>query len=260
MNYGLHLSAAGVLSNLYRQDLYANNLANIETIGFKPDSVTIRQRPPERIEGAHAFTEPQWLLERLGGGLLVNPTNVSLAQGNLNATEAPLDLAIEGEGLFVVGRPGETDPTELRLTRDGRFSRNQTGELTMASTGMTVLDDRGRSLVLDANGQITVGSDGTVTQNDATIGRLRLVAVDSENLTKAGTNLLRLRDGVSANAALRDPTGTIRQGFIEASAVDPIKTLTKLIGATKTSQANAKLMQYHDFIMGQTIGTFGRVA
>ena len=76
MNYGLYLSASGVLTNLYRQDVFANNLANSETVGFKPDSPTVRQREPEAIEDNLGLGASQRLLDKLGGGVLAGPQSI----------------------------------------------------------------------------------------------------------------------------------------------------------------------------------------
>ena len=69
MNYGLYLSASGVLTNMYRQDVFANNLANASTVGFKRDLAAISQRDPESIEGGHAMQWRNDLLDELGGGV-----------------------------------------------------------------------------------------------------------------------------------------------------------------------------------------------
>ena len=70
MNYGLYLSASGVLTNLYRQDVFSNNLANVETVGFKQDLPSIRQRAPESIEQQFGSDVSKRLLDKLGGGRL----------------------------------------------------------------------------------------------------------------------------------------------------------------------------------------------
>jgi flagellar basal body rod protein FlgG len=267
MNYGLYLSATGALSSLHRQDVLANNLANVETVGFKPDMVLTRQRPPQRLEGSATFTEPQWLLEQLGGGHLTEPTRPALArQGALTATGNPLDLAIEGRGLFVVSAaPGDAGPAgaaDLRLTRDGRMTVSAGGELVTAGSGMPVLDADLKPIRLAGAGPVEVRSDGTILRDGAAVARIRLVDVDGAALHKAGSNLFRLAEGGGA-AALQGAapaTGSIRAGFVESSAVDPIRALSDLIATTRAAQANMRLMQYHDFIMGQAINTVGRVA
>ena len=121
MNYGMYLSAAGVLTNMHRMDVMANNLANLGTVGFKADEVTFMTRAPERLDpGALSMmggepADPQWMLERLGGGQWAAPSRIDLRQGSLQRTGGNLDAAIEGDGFFVVG--SEDAP---RLTRDTR--------------------------------------------------------------------------------------------------------------------------------------------
>jgi flagellar basal body rod protein FlgG len=257
VNYGLYLSATGVLTNLHRQDVLANNLANVETVGFKPDIVASQDRLVGRLAGGDARFDPKLELERLGGGHLLHPTRTSLEQGALQATGGTLDLAIDGDGLFAVaaGRDGTGD---VRLTRDGRFTLTADGELVTAGSAHRVLDVNDRPIRLDAAASLRIGRDGTIEQNGRTVARLKLVSSDARGLVKAGRNLFRATDG--GPPAPEPASGTIRQGYVEASAVDPILTLNALISATKAAQANARLMQYHDHIMGQTINTFGRVA
>jgi flagellar basal-body rod protein FlgG len=255
MNYGLYLSATGVLSNLHRQNVLAGNLANVETTGFKPDAVDARQRLPQRLEAGGDLSAPKWMLEQLGGGHFVQPTRVDLAQGPLQPTSNPLDLAIEGDGFFVVdpGRGGEG----LHLTRDGRMTLGTGGELVQATTGRRVLDVNGRPIRLNGRGPVDIDSTGAVTQDGAVVANLQLASVDASHLRKVGQSLYRVKDtGVTAKAA----SGSVRQHHLESSAVDPIMTLNDMIAATKGAEASAKLMQYHDHIMGQVIGTVGRVA
>jgi flagellar basal body rod protein FlgG len=269
MNYGLYLSATGALSSLHRQDVLANNLANAETVGFKPDLVFTRQRPPERLENPGAFVEPQWLLEQLGGGHFVEPTRAALSrQGAMTATGNTLDLAIEGEGLLVVAGNGTPGPADLRFTRDGRLGRNAAGELIMTSSGLRVLDQDLAPIRLAGTGAVEVRHDGTIMQGDRVLATLRVVAIDARDLTKAGANLFRLSDDAAAQRgtqrggipAARDAAGVIRQGFVEGSAVDPIMALHHMTAASRAVEANMRLMQYQDFIMGQAINTFARVA
>lgn len=111
MNYGLQISASGVLTSMYRQDVLANNLANMSTVGYKPDVPTTMLRDPARIEDDLGFMPSNDLIERLGAGVLSAPNRVSFAQGALETTNRPMDLAIEGDGFFVVrndsgGGPG----------------------------------------------------------------------------------------------------------------------------------------------------------
>lgn len=259
MNYGLYLSAAGTLTSLHRQDVMANNLANVNTVGFKADDVHFRARLPERLENpiASAPTDAQLLLEQLGGGTFADPTHTSFRQGDLNRTSNPLDLAIEGDGFFVVSNSQTINAQSIRFTRDGRFARNTQGELIMAATGMRVLDVDNQPIRLDTAGAVQIAADGTIHQNGQTIAQLQIGTVaDKSQLAKEGANLLR----PAAKVKPQDASGSVKQGFLESSGVDAILAMNQMINASKAVQANATMMQYHDNILGQAINTFGRVA
>ncbi|MCZ6735296.1 MAG: flagellar hook-basal body protein [Planctomycetota bacterium] len=258
MNYGLYLSAAGVITNLHRQDVLANNLANVNTVGFKPDTVYTRQRLPERQEAALPI-EPHWLLEQLGGGQAANPTYLSLRQGNLLETGNDLDLAIDGDGFLVVRTTSGTGNESIRLTRDGRLTLNANGELILAATGMRVLDVNDQPIRLDGAAKVEIKSTGEVIQDGQVRATIQITSpADPTRLTKVGDNLLRLS---SSGPIERAPAGgRLVQGHLEASAVDPIMALNAMISATKAAQGNIKMMQYHDHLMGQAVNTLGRVA
>lgn len=257
MNYGLYLSAAGAQSASHRQDILANNLANMNTTGFKPDFVVNRERLPARLEQSGSFAEPKMLLERLGGGLLVEPTRVDLTQGSLDSTGNDLDLAIEGDGMFVVSAGG-SGPDDLRLTRDGRFTLSPTGDLVMTTNGLQVLDENNLPIRLDPTTSVSIDANGSVSQNGRAVARLQVIDVQSEDLAKVGENLLRFADG--ATPSRMPASGRVQQGYVEQSAVDPVSTLNDMIKATKAANGNMKMIQYHDFALGQVMNTFARVS
>lgn len=255
MDYGLYLAASGALQSMQRQDVMANNLANVTTIGFKPDLVTAQARLPERLEnpGEHADADPRTMLERLGGGVRTAATRIDDRQGPLERSGGTLDFAIDGKGWFAVGGAGAD---ELRLTRDGRFTRNASGRLVTAGTGLDVLDAKGRPITLDASGAVTVDVSGAIRQDGAVVAQLMVLEPPAERLVKTGDNLARVE-----GTWKRTPgTGSVRQGWLESSAVDPVLALNDMVNASKAGQASLKMMQYHDHILGQVINTFGRVA
>jgi len=258
MNYGLYLAASGALTSIHRQEVITNNLANATTAGFKPDLVYARQRLPERLESG-AATDPQELLERLGGGTALMPTVLDLSQGAVTETSNKLDVAIEGEGFLVVRTGRGSDPGDIRLTRDGRLSINAGGELVMTATGMRVLNTADQPIRLDRTGPVEIRPNGDVAQGGRVQATIQLAAPQAPgDIVKAGDNVFRHRSG--GQIARRPAGGRLLQGHMEASAVDPITTLKDLVAAVKSIQANIKMMQYHDHIMGQAVNTLGRVA
>lgn len=259
MNYGFYLSAGGVFNNMHRQDVLANNLANVRTAGFKPDSVYMRQRLPARVEAPQTYTDPQWMLERLGGGRLLEPTHTNFSQGGLESTGNDLDLAIDGEGFFMVASDGDGPIAErIAVTRDGRLTLNTAGQLITVAGGLPVLNGDQEPIEVDRTLPVEVRDNGEIVQAGEVVDRMALrLPQDLTSLHKLGDNLYRL-DGPAAMMA--DAPGRVRQGYIEGSGVDPILALNAMIGASKSLGANAKLIQYHDHITGQAVSTLGRVA
>src|ERR1700733_13419075 len=106
MLYGLYLSATGVMTNSYRQDVIANNLANSETIGFKKDLTMFKQRLTAAQENPNDQDATDKQSESLGGGTLAMPTLVDLTPGDMASTGGNLDAAIDGSGFFAVDDHG----------------------------------------------------------------------------------------------------------------------------------------------------------
>ncbi|MEM7228550.1 MAG: flagellar hook-basal body protein [Planctomycetota bacterium] len=249
MNYGLYLSATGVQTSLHRQDVHANNLANVQTIGFKPDAVYTRERLPERIESNDPWASPMELLEQLGGGHLANPTRTLLTQGSLEPTGAPLDVALDGEGFLAV----QSGNGETLYTRDGRLNLNADGELVLASNGMKVLNAQNRPIRLDPTAQLTISQDGAIQQNGTEHDRLSIMdAVDPAAVRKQGQNLYVIE-------SVRLGTAQVQQGYTETSAANPIQALMSMTNAAKAVSANARMMQYHDHNLEELFGRVARV-
>ena len=132
MNYGLYLAAGGTMTSMHRLEVAANNLANANTTGFKPDLAVSQARLPARLNDAAMAAPPRELLEQLGGGHWLGASRFDLSQGPLEATDNALDVAIDGEGFFVVASDGQS---QALLTRDGRFTLNDRGELVSSASG-----------------------------------------------------------------------------------------------------------------------------
>jgi flagellar basal body rod protein FlgG len=253
VNYGFYQSAAGLISQVNRLQVASNNLANAQTTGFKMDQVVTAQRLPARI-GSGLAADPHLLLEALGGGQMADPTRYILAQGGLRPSGGQLDLAIEGDGFFLVG---DETGSDTRLTRDGRFTRDPDGELAMLGTGLKVLSDRHRPIPVPL-GTLTIGPDGSVSQGETQLGRIGLVDVPNPAaLRKLGNSLIAT--GAASGSPQPSEGSTLWHGFLESSTVEPVLEMTGLVRISRAVEANANLMKAQDQMMGQTINTFGKV-
>jgi len=258
MDYGLYLSAGGVLTNMHRTDVFANNLANVDTASFKPDFAIVRQRAPERLEDNIADVPPQELLERLGGGVLIDPTRVNLSQGALELSENPLDVGLQGDGFFVVdsGR-GEGDD-RLRLSRDGRLTLDARGTLVRVTDGLPVLDRANNPVRLRRDAPVDIDERGVVRQAGAEVAQLLVVnAPDDRLLAKDGANLLTLRGGF---AGVQPSAAMVRQGMVERSGVDPIKAMLAINRATGAMNRNTRMIEIQDQTIRGAINNLGRLA
>jgi flagellar basal-body rod protein FlgF len=259
MNYGLYLAASGTLTHVYRQNVYANNLANVETTGYKPDIPALTQRAPESLEDHLGFQFRDSLLDRLGGGVFAGPQSIDFAPGAIKATGGNLDVALaQRDRFFAVQYVNpQNGQTSVRLTRDGSFSRAADGTL-VTQAGHRVLDINDQPITLPVDGEAKIGSDGQVCVAGQGVAHLQVARVaDLSRLHKAGQNLFAFND---ADSRTLDPVPDLRAGALESSAADPIKTLVDMIDSTKAATGSANLMRYFDTMMDRAVNTLGRVA
>ncbi len=258
MNYGLYLSASGVQTGMYRFDVAANNLANVNTTGFKVDVPVVRQRDAVRAEDGLSTLPSNDLLERLGGGVLLERTGSSFKPGPLRETGNSLDLAIDGDGFFVIDSGQGSGADRFRYTRDGSLTLNARGVLVTAISGEAVLDTQNRSIEVDPALPVSVGSRGEIIQNGEEIARLQVTGfADPRVLTKSGTNQFRLAGGPAQ--PIQD-AGLVRSGVLENSGVEPISAMTSVTKAQGAVSANTRMIQMIDGLMDRAINTFGRLS
>lgn len=258
MNYGLYISASGVMTNMYRQDVFSNNLANVQTTAYKPDVPALTQRDPQTIEAGLSGDLSNELLEQLGGGVFAGPQRVNFAPGTQQATGNPLDAALTDRNSFFVIESADpnTGKAETFLTRDGRFQTDTQGRL-ITQNGAVVHGQGGGEINIPSAGVVNIAKDGTISRNGLTVGQLRIAHVnDTSALSKQGQNRFALPDGMSIKEAA-DPK--VVGGHVEGSGVDAITALMNVVAATKAATGNARMIQYHDQLLDRAVNTLGRV-
>ena len=255
MIYGMYLSASASLTQMARQDVASNNLANVDTVGFKPDRFHIRQRDAARQEDGLYNLDSNAMLERLGAGVMPLPTTVDTTSAPLRDTGNALDVGIEGRGFLAV-RYGE-GPDAVRLTRDGRMTINAAGTLVRATDGSSVLASNGGAIRLDPALPVVIDADGTIRQDGNAVARLMIADAPDAALIKRGTNLLSVRGG---SASMIPASGRIQQGYVETSGVDPIKAMMAVNDAANSAQSNLRMIGLFYDIMDRAINRLGRVA
>jgi flagellar basal-body rod protein FlgF len=252
-SYGLWLSAAGMQLYEHQQAVLANNIANADTVGFKHDYAVVAERAIENRENAGGVGLSHPVLDDASGGLSVNPTHHDLSQGAIEHTEGNFDLAVNGDGYFTV-QHGE----EVRYTRDGRFTRNEAGELVMATARgrWRLLDEDGGPIVVDGRERdFSVSDDGTVRVAGEEIGRIALQQpVDEKGFRKAGENTFVLKD-----TTMEPADGLIQQRALEQSTFEVVRGMVQMIEASRAYSMNATLIQLQDQMSGQAVAGVGRL-
>jgi len=182
-------------------------------------------------------------------GTQVAEVHTSFKQGELKATGRPLDVAIVGDGFFVV-QYGE----EVRLTRNGSFKIDSEGYL-VTGNGLRVLGENGLIVLNDEDG-ISISDDGTIYEDGQEVDRLLVVDfADRAVLTKAGENTFTAPDDAQAV----QPQYSIRQGYLEMSNVDAAQEMTDLIMMMRIYEANQRVVQTYDKVLEQAVREVGNL-
>ncbi len=254
----LSVAATGMMAQQLHVEVIANNIANMTTTGFKrrrPEFQDLLYQSQRRI-GATSSQDGTIVPAGVQLGLGVKTAAVYRIheQGNLVNTENPLDLAIQGDGFFVVQLPnGDT-----AYTRSGNFQLSPEGTIVTAdgytvAPGITIPADA-IEISINAEGGVSAKVQGQVAMVD--LGQLQLATfVDPAGLEAIGNNLL-VETEASGPALLgtagSDGYGTIQQGFLESSNVNPVQEITALIAAQRAYEMNSKVISASDQML-QTV-------
>jgi flagellar basal-body rod protein FlgG len=227
MERGLYIAASGMVSEMARQDLISNDLANASTAGYKSDTA---------VQGSFGElllrnTQTGATIGPLGEGSRIERQVTDLSAGPIKETGEDLDFAVEGDGYFAV-RTGQG----VRYTRNGQFTVSGNRQLT----------DQMGNAVLNQNGQpVTVGTDGKVPA-----GSVGLFAVN--NAAKAGDNFFQ---GTAAGRG----TGQVRTGALEGSGADPVRAMTDMIASLRAFESGQKVISTIDSTLQKASNQVGSV-
>lgn len=247
----LHTAATGMMAEQTHIDVISNNMANVQTTGYRRlhaefrDLVYQEQRAPG-ARTAQGQVVPTGVM--IGTGTRLASTEMSMAQGTLSPTGNPLDLAIEGNGFFQVRRPDGT----MAYTRNGNFSLDPEGRL-VTSDGLSVEPS---ITVPQGVTSINVAADGTVTcqmpssGETQEVGRIELASFPNmTGLEALGRNLYRATTA-SGPALTAQPgnegLGTVSQGMLEGSNVEVVTEMIDLISSQRAYELNNRVVQAAD--------------
>ncbi len=227
----------------------ANNLSNMQTIGFKADNVAQLTALPESGAGAYANRVTGARLPGSSTAVLPMGTYTDFSPGPSRNTGNPLDVYIDGKGFFAVETPGGT-----RYTRNGSFTVD--GEQNLVTQeGFKVLGEGG-AIQIDGN-DVTVDADGNVTVDGDQVDKLKIVDFsDSRLLVKDGRNLFR---AVAGAAETTPETVRLQQGALEEANVDAVRIMTEMIEVLRGYESYQKTVQTLDSVESKAVNELGKV-
>lgn len=244
MSYGLYLSAGGAHAQSHRMQVLSNNIANVDTPGFKPAATVLQSRFSEMIDSGQT-TPGLGGIDDLGGGVTINKNETQFQQGAIRKTERRTDFAITDANSFFVVQRGD----EQLLTRAGNFLFDAGGKL-VNTHGDAVLSDSGNEIRLDPQKQFQVGSQGDLRQAGS-VSRLMLVRPRSlGDLSNTDQNHFR---PLAETDVVPPQERSVMPGALEQSAVRPTAAMMELVETTRVYEANVKMIQNQDSVTGSLI-------
>ena len=252
----LSIGATGMLAQQLNVDVISNNIANMNTTGYKrrrAEFADLLYQDQRRV-GSASSDAGTIVPAGVQIGVGVKPTAIYriTEQGSLQVTDNPLDLAIQGKGYFEVELPSG----EIGYTRAGAFTRSADGTIVTADgytvlPGITIPEDA-ISVSINATGEVLVKLDGQVEPQN--VGQLELATFINEGGLQAIGDNYFLETAASGAPIVATPGspgfGTVQQGFLEVSNVNVVSEITNLITAQRAYEMNSKVIQASDDMMG----------
>lgn len=248
----------GAMSNEVRLDTISNNLANVNTTGFKKQAYafhdTFQRFATDYLtdDRTNLKAEHTWPRAYVQGRVRLSGQYSDTSQGSIAATGNPLDIALAGSGYFKVRTPdGDllTRSGSLTLTSDGRLVNEQ---------GYPVIGG-GSEITLPRDNKIDIDANGRISADGQELGVIDLVDVtDQKGLERAGKNTFRIKKGSNAQEA--PPTDlTVQQGYLEKSNVEIVTELVNMMEAQRAFEINQKIMTTTDGMESLVISKVGQV-
>jgi flagellar basal-body rod protein FlgG len=230
---GLYSAAAGMTAQQQRMDTLANDVANVNTTGYKHTRVAFRDL---------LYTQDRAGVVSSGAGAAATPVGRGFAQGALRETGSKLDVAIEGDGFLQVRRADGT----TAVTRDGSLRLDPNGRLTtqrgeLLQPAITVPAGTNQA-------DISIAADGTVSAADRRLGRIQLVTVRAPQALQSAGDSLFVATAASGPAQAM-PAGRMVQGALESSNVDLADAMTQMMESQRSFQMASKAVQMQDQIL-----------
>jgi len=238
---GIYSAASGMIPRITKQETIANNLANVNTAGYKRESVFLRQL--SRLQARLTKTESEWQTPML------DKIYNDFSQGSVEYTGQQYDFAIDGDGFFVVETPqGEA------FTRNGNFHIDAAGRLVNAD-GLAVLSDNGP--IEPHERELHIMPDGSITLDEDEFGKLRIAHFEKPfQLERIAGGLFQ---ALPQATQVESSFSYVRQGYLERANVDIIREMVDMIASYRNYESDQKAIQILDETLSKTVNEVSKV-
>lgn len=246
---GLDSAANGMQALIEQNDSIANNIANVNTVGFKKQSLVFKNIYDSNVSQESKSTDETRSVGELSIGSQVQKLTYDFSQGALDKTGNTFDLAIEGDGFFKI----QDQSGEISYTRNGSFTLNNNGNL-VTKDGAAVLDDKGKAIKINTKGvvmrsinDVTINEDGQIQlSNDQNSIKMQKVGVydfaNKEDIVYLGGSRFKPAD-ITTNPELKAEKFGLQQGSLEMSNANVVNEMIKTISTSRNYEALSKLVK-----------------
>lgn len=253
----LYTGWTGMYTEQKRLDVISNNLANVSTVGFKKEGVTSQSFDDVLTIKIRDESE-DWKQRKIGNmnvGVKIGEVYTDYTQGSLRETGNPFDMAIDGDGFFVVNVTDRDGRVHERVTRAGSFHMTQDGYIVDVDGNHLQSESGDFKVSVDAH-EVNIGLDGTVYEDGEETDKLIVRDFeDYDYLKKFADTYYEPVNG----ATEKEATGTIRQGYTEQSNVNVVNEMVNMIAITRAYEAGQKVIKSVDGTLELAASSLGRV-
>lgn len=255
---GLYTAYTGMINEQHRMDTMTNNLANANTVGYKKEGATSQSF--DRILAVKIKDESIGLqnVKRIGynnPGVKIGENYTDFTQGSFRVTDNTYDLALAGDGFFVIEFTNKAGETSTMYTRAGQFTLNRDGYL-VTEDGDYVLDTQNRRIQLNTLIDSKIRDDGTISQNGVDVAQIQVADFEDYNyLEKYGETYYRPVEGATRIQSDAD----VKSGYLEMANVQIVSEMVNLISITRAYESNQKIIQTYDSSLEIAVSQLGRL-
>ena len=253
----LYTSAHAMNTQMQSMDVIANNIANVNTTGFRKSTVVTQSFPQLLMQSMNLPVGEAPFRDRTIGGMTLGTTisNVSpdFTNGALEMTAGELDLAIQGDGFFTVEALDRNGELTTMFTRAGSFAISS-DRFLVTQSGYRVLDNSGNAIELP-QGIIEIGQDGSIVVDGSNVATLGITAFEDNSLLRQHgyTMFIALDEAVTTSFE-----GLVSQGYLERSNVNIIREMVNMVNVSRKYEMNSRLIGMHDTTLGQAVNEIAR--